>query len=92
MRGPRIEVTGPLAPHASGFQAELRRLGYTASPAKKHRYLMARLSCWLEVEGLDIADGATSRVEPFFTARRSHAGQWPVCDHSSPAAGPRPWS
>lgn len=38
----RIQVVGPLAPYAPGFQAELRRLGYTASPAKKHFYLLAQ--------------------------------------------------
>lgn len=68
--GSRIDLGGPLAPYASGFQAELRRLGYTASPAKKHHYLMARLSAWLDEQGLGVADVATPRVEPFFAARR----------------------
>lgn len=67
----RIELTGPLAPHALGFQAELRRLAYTASPAKKHHYLVAHLSRWLDVHGLDVVDVATPRVEPFFVARRA---------------------
>jgi site-specific recombinase XerD len=65
-----IELTGPLAAHAAGFQAELRRLGYTASPAKKHHYLLAHLSRWLDEHGLDVADVATPGVEPFFAARR----------------------
>jgi hypothetical protein len=71
MKRARIELTGPLAVHAAGFQAELRRLGYTASPAKKHHYLVAHLSRWLDEHGLDVVDVATSRVEPFFAARRA---------------------
>lgn len=71
MKRSRIELTGPLAVHAAGFQAELERLGYTASPAKKHFYLLAHLSCWLDERGLDVADVATSRVEPFFAGRRA---------------------
>ncbi|MGI8874831.1 MAG: tyrosine-type recombinase/integrase [Egibacteraceae bacterium] len=71
MKRSRIELTGPLAVHAAGFQAELERLGYTASPAKKHCYLLAHLSCWLDERGLDVADVATSRVEPFFAGRRA---------------------
>jgi integrase/recombinase XerD len=71
LRQARIELTGPLAAHATGFQAELGRLGYTASPAKKHHYLVGRLSRWLDEQGLDVVDVATSRVEPFFAARRA---------------------
>jgi site-specific recombinase XerD len=63
-------LTGPLAGHAVGFQGELRRLGYTASPTKKHLYLLAHLSRWLDEQGVDVADLATPRVEPFFAARR----------------------
>jgi integrase/recombinase XerD len=64
-------VAGPLAPYVSGFEAELRRLGYTKSPVKKHVYLLAHLSRWLDEQGLDVADVATSRVELFFAARRA---------------------
>lgn len=71
MKRSRIELSGPLAPHVAAFQAELQRLGYTASPAKKHFYLLARLSDWLDDQGLGVADVATSRVEPFFAARRA---------------------
>lgn len=71
MKRSRIELSGPLAPHAAAFQVELQRLGYTASPAKKHFYLLARLSDWLEEQGLRVADVATTRVEPFFAARRA---------------------
>jgi integrase len=68
----RIELAGPLAVHVRGYQEELQRLGYTPSPAKKHFYLLARLSRWLEEQGLGVADVPTARVEPFFAARRAH--------------------
>ena len=71
MKRARIGLTGPLAVHVTGFQAELRQLGYTASPAKKHHYLLAHLSRWLDEHGLEVVDVATSRVEPFFAARRA---------------------
>lgn len=71
MKRARIELTGPLAVYAEGFQAELRQLGYTASPAKKHHYLLAHLSHWLDERGLGVSDVATARVEPFFAARRA---------------------
>lgn len=70
MKRARIEPTGPLVVHAAGFQAELRRLGYTSSPAMKHHYLVVHLSRWLDEHGLDVDDVATVAVEPFFASRR----------------------
>ncbi len=67
----RFEVAGPLAPHVAGFASELERLGYAASPVKKHCYLVARLSGWLDELGLDVDVVATPLVEPFFVARRA---------------------
>ncbi len=60
-----------MAPHVAGFASELERLGYTASPVKKHCYLVARLSGWLDELGLDVDVVATPLVEPFFVARRA---------------------
>src|SRR5215510_7753970 len=71
LRRSRIDVAGPLSPYVPGFEAELRRLGYTDSPIKKHLYLLARLSRWLGEQGLDATDVATERVEVFFAARRA---------------------
>lgn len=73
MKRSPVELTGPLAAYASGYQEWLRRVGYTPSPIKKHRRLVARLSVWLEEGGFGIDDVATHRVEPFF-ARRQAAG------------------
>jgi integrase/recombinase XerD len=67
----RIDLSGPLAPYAPGFERELRRLGYTKSPTSKHFYLLAHLSRWLDEQGLGVADLAGAQVEPFFAARRA---------------------
>lgn len=61
---------GPLAPHAQGFDAELARLGYSTSAAKKHLQLMAQLSRRLEAEGLDVSEVTAVGVEVFFHDRR----------------------
>lgn len=71
MGWPRLVVVGPLASYEPGFERELRRLGYTRSPRKKHLYLLAHLSRWLDEQGLGLAELATARVEPFFAARRA---------------------
>jgi len=47
-----MAMTGPLAPHVGGFVAELERRGYTASPVKKHVYLIGRG----RVAGLHVLD------------------------------------
>lgn len=71
LKGSRQGLRGPLAPHASGFRAELVRAGYSASAAKKQAQLMTRLSAWLEDEGLEPTDLATVQVERFFQTRRA---------------------
>lgn len=63
-------LRGPLAGEAAGFAAELVRLGYSGSAAKKQRLMLAKLSVWLDEEGLTVDDVATGQVEPFFDARR----------------------
>jgi integrase/recombinase XerD len=61
---------GRLAGFAPGLEVELRRLGYTSSPARKHRVMVVGLSCWLDERGLGVADLSGPLVEPFFAARR----------------------
>jgi len=60
----RASVTGPLALFAEGYRMELEKLGYTPSSREFKVYEMARLSRWLERDGLVAAD-AGSRVEAF---------------------------
>lgn len=70
-KGSREELRGPLAPHVPAFGVQLAREGYSKSAAKKQRQLTARLSAWLEDEGLPPAALATAQVERFFHARRA---------------------
>jgi hypothetical protein len=52
----RARVTGPLAPFAPGFVAELTRLGYTPNSASGQMFVMTHLSRWLagDLEGLAV--------------------------------------
>ena len=66
-------VSGPLAPFADGFRAELDRLGYTPASREYKVNQMAGLSRWLDVEGLGVADVSSAAVEAFllvFAANR----------------------
>jgi integrase/recombinase XerD len=69
----RVPVSGPLAAFAPGFAAELERVGYSPLGAMLQLRLMARVSRWLESEGLDAA-GLTEVVVERFLAERRAAG------------------
>lgn len=71
LKGSREGLRGPLAPYAPGFRMSLARAGYSRSAANKQSQLLARLSAWLEDEGLEPAELATTQVERFFHARRA---------------------
>lgn len=64
----RARVGGPLAPFADGFRAELDRLGYTPNTREYKVNEMARLSRWLEDQGLAAGDVDGARVEAFLVA------------------------
>src|ERR1700756_4194870 len=66
-------VSGPLAPFADGFRAELDRLGYTPASREYKVNQMAGLSRWLDAEGLGVGDVSSAAVEAFlgvFSANR----------------------
>jgi integrase/recombinase XerD len=83
----RVRVTGPLAPFAAGFAAELvaqgyalqpaaqqlRLLaqGYALQPAAQQLRLLAHVSRWLMAEGKDAAALNASAVEAFVIWRRA---------------------
>src|SRR4051812_16096757 len=68
-----VRVGGPLEAFASGFVPELKRVGYSRRGATLQLRLMARVSRWLESEGLDAA-GLTEVVVERFLADRRAAG------------------
>ena len=69
----RVRVLGPLEVFASGFAAELARLGYRRVPIVFQLQLMAHASRWLRREGLGV-DELTSEVVERFLAERRAAG------------------
>src|SRR3954451_8014269 len=69
----RVRVSGPLEVFASGFAAELARLGYRRTPATFQLQLMAHASRWLQREGLGAGE-LTSEVVEWFLAERRAAG------------------
>jgi integrase/recombinase XerD len=72
MRDPsRVRVTGPLEVHASGFAAELARVGYAPNSAALQLQLMAHVSRWLAAQGRDAAGLDGDAVETFLAGRRA---------------------
>jgi len=67
----RVRLRGPLEPYAAGFSEHLRGLGYTQWTAPVHLRLAARLSDWLEQEGLGAGELSTQVAERFQSCRRS---------------------
>lgn len=75
----RVLVTGPLAEFTELYEAELKERGYTRRSAVGQLRQVARLSRWLEANGLTAADLGVERVEEFLefqkTTGRSRS-QW----------------
>jgi integrase/recombinase XerD len=69
----RVRVSGPLEVFASGFAAELARVGYRRVPIVFQLQLMAHASRWLQREGFG-ANALTSEVVERFVAERRAAG------------------
>jgi site-specific recombinase XerD len=67
----RVRVSGPLEAYSRGFVAELERVGYLPLGATLQLRLMARLSRWLESEGLGPAGLTDGVVERFLADRRA---------------------
>ena len=67
----RVRVSGPLEVFASGFVAELARLGYRRTPATFQLQLMAHVSRWLQSEGLGAGELSSEVVERFLAERRA---------------------
>jgi integrase/recombinase XerD len=71
MGGPaRVRVSGPLAPYADGFAAELAAQGYTPLSAANLVRVLAHVSRWLVSEGLAPTEFTGASVERFLVSRR----------------------
>jgi integrase/recombinase XerD len=64
-----VRMSGPLTRHVEGFAAELRSRGYTELSLANQLRLMADLSRWLAVRGLDV-DEIDSEARGRFLAKR----------------------
>lgn len=64
-------MTGPLAPYAEAYEAELRGRGYTAFSAVNELRQVGRLSAWLAASGATAADLSVGRVDEFLEQQRA---------------------
>lgn len=67
----RVRVSGPLAPYAAGYAAELARVGYTASGATLQLRLVADLSAWVDALGFEPGALSAPVVDRFLATRRA---------------------
>jgi integrase/recombinase XerD len=70
----RVRVSGPLAPYAAGYRAELAWQGYSEWTAIAHLQLMEHVSKWLAAHRLD-AGGLTEASVCGFLQDRRASGQ-----------------
>ncbi len=75
----RVLMTGPLAPFADAYRAELRKRGYTPFSTVGALRQVGRLSRWLGEGGYRASDLSEEKVEQFLAWQRAggrHRGQW----------------
>jgi len=71
----KVLMTGPLAPFADAYALELKQRCYTPLTSVNQLRQVARLSNWLEVRGLGVAELTGERVEEFLAFQRA-TGRW----------------
>lgn len=71
----KVLMTGPLAPFADAYALELKQRCYTPLTSVVQLRQVARVSNWLEVRGLGVAELTGERVEEFLTFQRA-TGRW----------------
>jgi integrase/recombinase XerD len=69
-----VLMTGPLAPFADAYRAELGERGYAPLSVVSGLRRVARFSRWLVVYGLTVADVSEARVDEFLEWQRAN---WP---------------
>jgi integrase/recombinase XerD len=67
----RSVETGPLAGLRAGFEEELARSRYSSATALGYLRRFAQLSCWMEQQGLGLADFSPEVLERFGAACRA---------------------
>lgn len=75
----KVLMTGPLAPLADAYALELKQRGYTSLTSVNQLRQVARLSTWLELRGLGVAELTGECLEEFLACQRAvgrHRAQW----------------
>ncbi len=67
----RIQVSGPLAPYAAAWRAELAARGFARHSVLAHAQLMAHLSAWMMTAGHDAGSLADEVISGYLEARRA---------------------
>jgi len=67
----RLQVSGPLAPYAEGWRAELAGRGFSRHSVLAHAQLMAHLSGWMMAAGLDAGSLTDEVIGGYLDARRA---------------------
>jgi integrase/recombinase XerD len=67
----RTVVTGPLAPYAQGWRAELAVRGFARHSVLAHAQLMAHLSGWMMSAGHDVGSLTDEVIGDYLDARRA---------------------
>jgi hypothetical protein len=62
----QVRLVGPLAPYMAGYKAELEAKGYKPSSIANHLQLVAKVSRWLEADGLGVTGLTPDRIEIFW--------------------------
>jgi site-specific recombinase XerD len=64
-------MTGPVAPFADAYRAELLERGYTPLSTVNELRQVARFSRWLDAAGLTVAEVSDVRIEEFLASQRA---------------------
>lgn len=72
MRDPsRVQVTGPLERFAEGFRLKLAGRGYAPDSAAQPMQVVACLSRWMVVEGVEVSELTPEQEQQFVQWRRT---------------------
>lgn len=67
----RVLMTGPVAPFADAYRAEVLERGYTPRSTVNELRQVARFSRWLDAAGLTVAEVSDVRIEEFLASQRA---------------------
>jgi integrase/recombinase XerD len=67
----RLQVSGPLAPYAEDWRAELAVRGYSRHTVLAHAQLMAHLSGWMADAGIGVGALTDSMISGYLEARHA---------------------